>query len=215
MTDVVASMTENTEIQYGRRNTCAHTANGYVVVMASKKLVTRRELAQHLNVVMMTVTKWEQAGMPVVEPGRKGKPSLYSEKEVRKWLADREVLARDNGKLDVTQERARKERAQAIMAEQTVAIRARDLVPADQAEKAWAAEVSAVRAKLLSWPATISDSLFSAATLNKLQGVERVIKDAVEELLLELSKPKRVKTTRQRKKITRAKKVRKSGRRKK
>lgn len=180
-----------------------------------KILVNRRKLASILNVHMQTIMNWEQSGMPVSEPGRRGIPSLYSEADVQKWLADREKTARENGMLDVAQERARKERAQAILAEQTVAIRARDLVPADQAVKAWAAEVSAVRAKLLSWPATISDSIFRAATLNKLEGVERVIKDAVEELLLELSKPKRVKTPRQRKKVTRAKKPRGSGKRKK
>lgn len=180
-----------------------------------KKLVNRRKLASILNVHMQTIMNWEQSGMPVSEPGRRGVPSLYSEADVKKWLTDREAAARDNGKLDVTQERARKERAQAILAEQTVAIRARELVPADQVVKAWSAEVSAVRAKLLSWPATISDSLLRAATLNKLQGVERVIKDAVEELLLELSKPKRVTTPRQRKNVARAKKPRGSGKRKK
>ncbi len=183
--------------------------------LPKKKLVTRRELANLLDVTMSGVTKWEQAGMPVVEPGRKGKPSLYSEAEVRNWLAEREKAARDNGTYDLPRERARKEKAQAILAEQTVAIRARDLVARDLVERTWAAEVVAVRAKLLSWPATISDRLYREATLNGLQGVERVIKAAVDEVLLELSKPKRVKTTRPAKKITRAKKARKSGRRKK
>lgn len=179
------------------------------------KLVTRRELAKILDVTMSGVTKWEQAGMPVVAPGRKGKPSLYSEADVRKWLAEREETARDNGTYDLARERARKEKAQAILAEQTVAIRARDLVPRDEVEKTWAAEVIAVRAKLLSWPATISDRLYREAKLNGLRGVERTIKDAVEELLLELSKPKRAKKTRPTKKVPRAKKASKSGRRKK
>lgn len=138
---------------------------------------------------MGTVTKWEQAGMPVLEPGRKGKPSYYSEGAVRKWLAVREDEARNNGTHDVARERARKEKAQAILAEQTVAIRAKELVPAEQIEKAWAAEVSAVRAKLLSWPATISDRLLREAKLNALSGVEKVLADAVAEVLLELSVP--------------------------
>ena len=182
--------------------------------MKRQKLASRRDLAGFFGVHMLTVTKWEQSGMPCAEPGRKGKPSLYSVVDVKKWLADREKAARNNGTLDVTQERARKERAQAILAEQTVAIRARDLVPADQVEKAWAAEFSAVRAKLLSWPTTITDTIHRESTLHGLEGVEKVIKAAVEELLLELSKPKRV--SRQVKKI--AKKVRvarKPGRRKK
>lgn len=151
--------------------------------------VTRRALAELLDVHMMAVTKWEQAGMPVLERGRKGKPSRYSVAAVKKWLAVREEAAQNGSALDLVQERARKERAQAILAEQTVALRARDLVPRDEVEKAWTAEVAAVRAKLLSWPATISDRLHREATLNGLAGVELVVKDAVEELLLELSAP--------------------------
>ena len=183
--------------------------------MATKKQVTRRELAQRLNVHMLTVTKWEQAGMPVAEPGRKGKPSLYSVVDVRKWLAEREKKARNNGTLDVAQQRARKDKALAIMTEQSVAIRAKELVPVDQVEKAWAAEVSAVRAKLLSWPATISDSIHREAKLHGLEGVERVVKAATEELLLELSKPKRVRAPTQAKKKTKRITKAKSGRRKK
>ena len=119
---------------------------------AIRKKVTRRELARRLDVVMMTITKWEQAGMPCAEPGRKGKASLYSELEVRKWLTAREKTAQTNGVHDVARERARKERAQAILAEQTVQIRARELVPRVQVERAWASEVAAVRAILLAWP---------------------------------------------------------------
>jgi phage terminase Nu1 subunit (DNA packaging protein) len=171
--------------------------------MANRKLITRRELAQRLGVVMQTVTKWEQAGMPTAEPGRKGKPSLYSVTDVTQWLKDREKAARKNGTLDVAQERARKEKAQAILAEQTVAIRAKELLPLEQVAKEWAKEVSAVRAKLLSWPTTISDSIYREATLNGLEGVERVIRASVEELLLELSKPKRVTVPRAAKKTAR------------
>ena len=177
--------------------------------MNRKKLITRRELAHNLAHHMQTVTKWEQAGMPVAEPGRKGKPSLYSEPEVRKWLAAREKTAQSTGVHDVARERARKEKAQAILAEQTVAIRASDLVPRVQVERAWAAEVSAVRAKLLAWPSTISDRLYRESVVRGVKGVERVIKEAVDGLLRELSTPKEPE------KVARAKKPRGSGSRKK
>ena len=154
-----------------------------------QKVVTRRELAHRLGVVMQTITKWEQAGMPVVEPGRKGKPSLYSVVAVRAWLTAREKAVKQGKTVDLVKERARKERAQAILAEQTVAIRARELVPLDEVEKAWAAEVSAVRAKLLSWPGTLSGRLHREATVNGLRGLERALESAVDELLLELSSP--------------------------
>ncbi len=153
--------------------------------------LTRRELAQRLDVVMQTITKWEQAGMPVDEPGRKGKPSLYVEAAVREWLASRESDARNNGTADVARERARKEKAQAILAEQTFAIRAAELVPANEVEKAWAAEVSAVRAKMLSWPSAWADRIYREATSARgLAGVVQALEDAAREALEELSRPK-------------------------
>ncbi len=92
-------------------------------------LVTRRELAVERGVHMMTITKWEHEGMPIAERGRRGKPSRYSIPAVRAWLDHREEAARIGTSLDLVQERARKEHAQAILAEQTVAIRAGELVP--------------------------------------------------------------------------------------
>ena len=190
-----------------------------------KTLVNRRKLSSIFNVHMQTIMNWEQSGMPVSEPGRRGVPSLYSVADVEKWLTDREEAARENGTLDLAQERARRERAQAIMAEQTVAIRARDLVPANEVEKVWTAGFMAIRAKVLSWPATVSDIIYRQAEINGLQGVQEAIKQAGDELLLELSKPKRVVKPRPTDKVARvkkrakkarpAKKSKKGGRRKK
>lgn len=153
--------------------------------------VTRRELAALLSVHMQTVTTWERSGMPVLEPGRKGKPSLYSPVDVKAWLKARDEAAKKSGVADLAHERARRERAQAVMAEQLVAMRARDLVPRQEVEKAWAAEVAAVRSLILGWPTTAADKLFRAATLHGLRGVENVLRSLVEELLLELADPER------------------------
>ena len=155
--------------------------------MTARKLVTRRKLAELFAVHMQTVTKWEQEGMPIAVRGGRGKPSRYSERDVRAWLKAREEAAENGLMLDPVQERARRERAQAILAEQTVAIRARELVPRAEVEKAWTAEVSAVRAKLLSWPTTLSDRLYREGKLNGASGVELTLKDAVYDLLLELA----------------------------
>jgi len=163
---------------------------------------------------MGTVTKWEQSGMPCAEAGRKGKASLYSEPAVRKWLAEREKAAAKDGTVDVARERARKERAQAILAEQTVAIRARDLLPRVQAEKEWVAEVMAVRAKFLSWPATIADRLARVAIVKGLEAHKLALKEEIHRLLSELATRPWVKKEIRSKKI-RAKKPRGSGSRKK
>ena len=164
----------------------------------SRKLITRRELAVVLNVHPMTVSKWEREGLPIAEVGRRGQASLDSVADTRKWIKARELKAKAAAAgrgtvVDLTRERARKEKAQALVQEQTLAIRARELVPRAEVEEAWSKEVTAVRAKLLSWPATLSDQLHRAAELGGRTGgarnIEEVLGRAVEELLHELSAP--------------------------
>lgn len=165
--------------------------------MTRRRLLTRKELAEKLGVVQDTITKWEQAGLPVAEPGSRGIASMFSLADVRKWKRNREKAAQQNGTVDLTRERARKERSQAELAEQTLAVRAGELVRASEVAETWAAEIAAVRSKLLSWPATLSDRVYRVAELEDVRGVEKVLTEAVEELLLELStgkhaeKPKR------------------------
>lgn len=154
------------------------------------KLYTRKELAAKLHVVQGTITKWEQAGLPVAKPGRRGTASLFKLAAVQEWRRDRDQAARQNGTVDLTRERARKERAQALVAEQTLAIRAGDLIPRVEVEETWTAEIAAVRSKLISWAATLSDRVYRAAELEGVAGVEKTIEAAVEELLGELSEGK-------------------------
>jgi phage terminase Nu1 subunit (DNA packaging protein) len=170
-------------------------------------LLTRRELATALDVHPMTITKWEREGLPVAHRGRKGKPSRYRETEVRAWLQRREEnLHAAPGALDLITERARRERAQAILAEQAYNIRAKNLLPREEVERAWMAEVTAVRAKLLAWPTMLADQVHRVAVLEGLPGVERLLGAAVDHLLVELSQPADGprSTTNNRRKATRA-----------
>jgi phage terminase Nu1 subunit (DNA packaging protein) len=157
-------------------------------------LMTRRQLAaltdlpgQDGPVHMMTVTKWERDGLPVAERGRKGKPSLYREVDCRAWLAARKEAAKNGSALDVAQERARKEHWQALLAEQLHKARERELLPRAEVERAWGAEVAAVRTRLLAWPTTLADRVHRAATLEGIGGVERALQEAVREVLRELA----------------------------
>lgn len=150
-------------------------------------LLTRRVLAAVLGVHMQTVFKWERDGLPLAVRGRKGKPSKYREADARAWIQAREDAAKKSGTVDVAQERARKERAQAVLAEQTYEARARELLPRVEVQKAWEAEVVAVRNKLFAWSATIADKLFRVATLEGLPGVENVLNEEIREVLRQLS----------------------------
>ena len=149
--------------------------------------LTRRELAARFTVHPMTVTKWEQEGLPVARRGRRGKPSLYDEAACRAWHDARETAAADEGPVDLVRERARKERAQAMLAEQAYASRAKILLPADEVERLWTAELMAARAKLLSLPHAYADRLARAATRRGVAGAEDLIRQMVEEVLAELA----------------------------
>lgn len=154
-------------------------------------LVTRRELATLLGRHMMTVKKWERDGMPIAARGRKGKPSFYRESDVRRWLEARDKAAATSGVVDVAQERARKERAQAVLAEQTFQIRDRELLPRAEVEKIWTAEQAAVRTKFLAVPQAYADRIYRAATTDGVIGVEEALKDAVDDVLRELADEER------------------------
>lgn len=153
--------------------------------------LTRRNLARALGVHMQTICKWEQDGMPIADRGRRGRASLYSESAVRDWLTAREAAAKQSGIVDVSRERARKERAQAELAQQAFAIRARTLLPIEEVERVWTAEVTAVRAIILASYTTHTDRIHRAATLEGLAGVERALKDLAYEVLRELANPER------------------------
>jgi phage terminase Nu1 subunit (DNA packaging protein) len=172
-------------------------------------LLTRRALAalpdlpgQAGPVHMMTVTKWERSGMPVAERGRKGKPSRYSEVDVRAWLQAREAAVTAGTVIDVINARARKELAQARLAEQKHETLSRVLLPRAEVERVWAMEVAAVRQKLLSLPTTVADRILRAATLDGLAGVERVLDEVVKDTLRELSGVKTAEQPKKKKQAT-------------
>jgi phage terminase Nu1 subunit (DNA packaging protein) len=159
-------------------------------------LLTRNALAQRLQGLTPgkplnpgSITRWVRDGCPVVRQGR-GRPSLYSEREVRAWLHARDEEARRSGVVDLTAERARKERALAIEAEQRIAIRARQYLPAAEVEKVWTAEVAAVRAAILHTYTSAADRVHRAAVLEGVAGVQAVLRDIAHGLLRELASRK-------------------------
>lgn len=151
-------------------------------------LITRRELAERLGQHPMTITKWERDGMPIAQRGARGRPSFYSEADVRAWKDARDERALDRpGHVDVAQQRARKERAQAVLAEQTYQARQRELLPVAEVERAWNAEVQAVRAAILATYTTQADRLHRVAILDGVSGLEAELKELAHALLRELA----------------------------
>jgi phage terminase Nu1 subunit (DNA packaging protein) len=137
---------------------------------------------------MQSVTRWERDGMPIAQRGARGRPSRYDLAVVEAWRAAKEAAARTPGAaVSLELERARKERAQAALTEQTHQSRARELLPRDEVKRVMEQRAAAIRAKLLAWPTTLADRVHRAGTLDGLAGVECVLAEAVREALLELA----------------------------
>lgn len=134
-----------------------------------------------------TVCKWQEEGLPVLARGRGGRASRYDPAACAEWLKARNAAETSADGLSPSQEKARREHWQALVAEQTYRQRAGELLPRDEVLKVWTAEVAAVRTRLLSWATTIADRVHRAGTLEGLAGVERTLHDAAREVLTELS----------------------------
>ena len=141
---------------------CAALARGWLGVLrtaAGARLLTRPELAAAFGVHPITVTKWEQAGLPIAERGSRGRASRYSLKDVMDWRVRRELRAHgigdeSNGRLDPLAERALLDRARRKEVEHRLAVQRGEYVGVAEVEGRWLAIVTAVRERMLSLPAT-------------------------------------------------------------
>lgn len=157
------------------------------------ELVTRSALARLLGCSVRQVSQLESEGVIVAQlRGKAGRASLYAPDVVVPAYMAYNSGKNDGDPAEALRARTRKDRAQAVLAEQTFQLRAKELLPRADVEKAWGAEVSAVRTKLLSWPTTIADRVFRAGTLNGIAGVERVLREAAHDVLRELSDTERI-----------------------
>lgn len=146
--------------------------------------ISRREAAEILDVHVDTVSKMIGEGLEVAVIERRGRGNALV-------LSRRAVLAfhgarRVPGDLDPKQERARRDRAQAVLSEQAFKQRARDLLPADEVERVWSGHISAVRTKILSWSAVLAGRIHRAAR-GGVGAVEAELDAAVREVLTELA----------------------------
>jgi phage terminase Nu1 subunit (DNA packaging protein) len=115
--------------------------------------MTRRQVAAAFGVHMQTVTKWEQEGLPRASHGGRGRASFYDESAVRSWLSVREAnAAGPAGSLNPMQERAKRDRTQAMIAMQMYQRRLGKLVDREDVELAGQAYTKAWRAQILAWP---------------------------------------------------------------
>jgi phage terminase Nu1 subunit (DNA packaging protein) len=152
-------------------------------MVAAWRRVDRVQLAKLLGTHPDTVTDFTRQGMPVILRGGRGRVSVYDAVECLDWWRER------HGKNAKELAQTRALDAQAQLAQQTVQMRARTLLPAAEVEKAWGGVVLAVRTKLLAVPTTIADRVARTATLEGVAGVETVLDSAIRDVLRELADP--------------------------
>ncbi len=133
-------------------------------------------IATKFGVSYFTVAAWIADGMPTDDLARG-----------REWLEERGQLEDTGDAIGLVRERARKERAMALLAEQRLAERAGKLLRVDDVRETWSGEVSAVRTLLLSWPTVLATRLERAFRTGGVHAVERELKAAVYEVLTQLS----------------------------
>ena len=156
--------------------------------MMAEKLLTRREAAARLGVHHQTIINWEKGGLVPDVRGRRGVASKFKLSTIQAWRDAHDLEARKElGETSPAAERAGRDRAQRKLLEQTYEVRARHLLPADEVRKVWTAHIAAVRAKILSLPATGSARVHRAGKLGGQRAVSLELKAIAYELLRELS----------------------------
>lgn len=111
-----------------------------------REFVKRDQLAPELDCNAQSIVRWAAEDLPIAKRGSRGIAHLYDVEECRAWKEVRDERALEDP-IDLTYERARKERAQALLDEQKFALLSGQLLRADAAAKEWGRVVAAIRGK--------------------------------------------------------------------
>jgi phage terminase Nu1 subunit (DNA packaging protein) len=126
---------------------------GPLAKLPLETLMTRDELARLFGVTAGTIIRWARDGMPVAKGGGQGRQAGYLPSACVAWrLAQLEARSPDHEGLFPAVERARKDRAQAQLAEQQLKIRSGEYVAIREVEEELARKVGATQTKLLTIP---------------------------------------------------------------
>lgn len=154
----------------------------------AEKLLTRKEAAARLGVHPQTILNWEKAGLVPDIRGRRGVASKFKLSTIKAWRDAQDLDARrELGESSPAAERAKRDRAQRKLLEQTYEVRARHLLPADEVRKVWSSHIAAVRSKILALPATATARLHRADKIGGQRGLGLELKTITNELLRELA----------------------------
>lgn len=154
------------------------------------KSVNQVDLAEILDVSVVTIRAWSKEGMPVVAAGSRGRPAIYNTADVIRWSEQRS-LARVAGdqsagdKISEDEGRRRKVVADAFLAELKLATERGALVEIEAVGQEVDSLLSKVRTRLLSIPGALALTLTNEPDPAVIR--DRVF-DQIAEALHELSR---------------------------
>ncbi len=145
------------------------------------KQVTKAELGEIVGRDERTLSRWQNAGMPVVEVGLgRGNENVYDTAAVIEWLVQAAAL---NGKRETARERL--DRIKGDREELALARELEEVVLAEELVERFEAMITAAKIELLN---TLPENL--ASELSARYGVEvddQLIRDPIEIILRELA----------------------------
>lgn len=131
----------------------------------------QESIADVLGVSAKTVVQWQEAGMPVLERGRPGVPSVYESADCVRWCIDREVAKAVGEK-----PKDRLDRVRAEQIEIDLAIKRGQLIAADAIEPRMRAAMIAAR-ELLSQNRSKLAREVQGKTVAQAEEIIRVVHD--------------------------------------
>lgn len=143
-------------------------------------IVNQDQLAKILGLNRKTITFWQREGLPVALETENGLANQYDTEAVIAWYVAREVA-----KAAHESEKDRLARLQGDKLEMELAQMRGTLIPADQIEPAWAAQVLACRQLLLALPARLVPLLVG---MHEPDPLRELLAEQIEGALTKLAK---------------------------
>jgi phage terminase Nu1 subunit (DNA packaging protein) len=146
----------------------------------SWRLVDREQLALLVGRHADEISRGARKGMPVLQPGGPGVAGVYDAVACLEWFRSRR-----GGTVEA--ERARRDAAQAALAEQLLATRSRELLPKAEVARVWSGACTAIKAAIMAIPTTEAEKLAAIAVEHGAVGVEAQLAAIAHRVLLELA----------------------------
>ena len=147
-------------------------------------MATRKEVAEHLDLSLVSISQLIQKGVLDVKQGRNPMDLDLCRRNYINYLRQLGGYNKRSGSGDIAEEKTRLTKAQADKAELEVSELEAELIPASLVQLTWTDYIANVRAKLLALPSRVAHLVI---TTDKYVEAEQIIKEQVYESLQELA----------------------------